>query len=431
MWGVVILLAGTLLAGCPGGGRAPGGGNGTPGSGSTVRLEFWHTRRRDQEKSLQAICEEFERATPGVAIEPSYQGSYDELNKKLRASIEARSLPALAVAYESQVMEYMAGGVVRPLDDLVQDPEIGLKADDLADIPELYLESNRYPHYENKLLSFPFTKSNLVMYYNKSLLQKAGFTTPPQTWGEFENQAAAVTKLIDSPAYAFSLDASTLDGIIYSHGGEVLAPDGKHTLFDQPPAVNALEMLQRMAKAKTLTLTAGDNTGALFNSQRCAFVLDSSSARASAEKRIGNTFDWDIAVIPHADGVEPVTVMYGGNICVFKSTPEQERAAWKFVQFFTSPAVTARWARETGYLPVRKSAVELPEMKAFYQENPRARHVYEILPMAKGEPNVVGWQEIRSQLEDAAQRVIGSGEAPVKVARELKQKADKTLIQSQ
>jgi ABC-type glycerol-3-phosphate transport system substrate-binding protein len=429
--GVVSLAA--LLSGCPG--ATPPAGSGTsssPGgtaSGGSVKLEFWHTRRGSQEDLLKAVCDEYEAKNPNVQLEPVYQGNYDALNKKIRASIQAKSVPALAVAYESHVTEYMANEVVRPLDDLVKEPETGLSEADLADIPEQYLASNRYKQFNNQLLSFPFTKSNLVMYYNKTLLKKAGFDAPPATWDEFEKQAAAVTRLIGKPAYACNPDPSTLDGIIYSFGGQVLDESGVSTQFDQPAAVKAFEMLGRMAKSKTLVEATGDDVGGLFIGQSCAFALDSSSGRKNMEEGVGSQFDWDIAIIPHAEGVQPVTVMYGPNICIFKGTPERERESWKFVKYFTSPEVTARWARETGYLPVRKSAVELPEMKAFYQQNPRAQHVYDILPSAKGEPNVVGWQEVRDQLAAAARAVI-SGANPIATATGLKKKADQTLAQS-
>ena len=431
MWLGSLLLAGSVLSGCLTGAGSSTGTAGTPAStGSGVRLEFWHTRRRQQEKVLQAICRDYEKANPGVRMEPKYQGSYDQLNTQVRAAIAANSLPALAVAYESHVTEYMAKDVVRPLDDLVKDPELGFTGPELEDIPEQYLASNRFRQFNNQLLSFPFTKSNLVLYYNRSLLRKAGFGGPPQTWGEFEQQAAALAKQIGKPAYAFSIDASTLDGLIYSHGGAVLADDGAHTLFDQAATVRTFELLQRMAKARTLALTDADRVAALFAAQGCAFVIDTSSGRAYTEELIGGKFDWDIGVIPHGEGVDPVTVMYGPNVCIFKSTPEQEREAWKFVKYFVSPEVTARWARETGYLPVRRSAVELPEMKEFYAKNPRALHVYEVLQAAKGEPNVIGWQEVRGLLEDAARKVVTAGTDPRAAAVDLKRKADQALAQS-
>lgn len=394
-----------------------------------MRLQFWHTRRGDQEKALQGICEDYNKQNPHVKVEPLYQGNYDRLNQKIRASIQAKDLPALAVAYESQVVEYAGSDVLVPLEPFVQDPELGFTPEELSDFPNAYLDSNRFPQFENRLLSFPFTKSTLVLYHNLSLMKQAGFEKAPETWGELEKQAAAITARTGKPALVFETDPSTLDGMIYSFGGELLTPEGK-TRFDEAPTVQVFQLLQRMARAKTLTWATGDDAANLFVSGGCAFNLGSSSTRAQGETQIGQAFEWDLAVIPHAAGVEPVTVMYGPNVCLFRSTPAREREAWKFVRYFVSPEVTARWARETGYLPVRKSAVELPEMKEFYEANPRAWHVYEATQFAKGEPNVLGWQEVRDLLKSAADSVINTGADPKTTAVTLKQKADRVLAES-
>jgi multiple sugar transport system substrate-binding protein len=424
-----LLVSPLLLAGCLSGApRTIGTTAGAPGG--KVTLQFWHTRRDSQEKALQAICTEFEQLNPGVTVTPRYQGGYGDLSKKIRAATQAKSLPALTVAYEDQVAEYMRSGVVLPLDPLVKDATSGLTTDELADIPEPYLHGNRSSQASGQLLSFPFTKSNLVLYYNQTLLEKAGFPTPPQTWNEFEQQCTAITAKLGKPALAFSSDASTLDGMIYSFGGEVLAEDGKHTLFDQPATVKTFELLHRMAKARTLVEVSGDDTASMFGSQLCAFMLNTSAGRVSMEERVKDSFNWDLTIIPHADGVDPVTVMYGPNVCIFKGTPEADAAAWKFVKFWVSPEVTARWARDTGYLPVRKSAVQLPEMVEFYRKNPRAQHVYEVLERAKGEPTVFGWGEVRSELEKMASQVTGLGTSPAAAAVELKKASDRILAQT-
>jgi ABC-type glycerol-3-phosphate transport system substrate-binding protein len=423
---LVALVAALLGSGCGRAAtRAAGGGD-----GESLRLEFWHTRRGDQEKLLQEICREYSEQTPGVTIDPIYQGGYDELNKKLRASIQGGALPALAVAYESQLSEYMANDAVRPLDDLVADPEIGFTPDELADFPPQYLESNRFQQFGNQLLSFPFTKSNLVLYYNRAALEREGLRAPPETWEEFERVCASVTRRTGKPALAFAIDASTLDGMVYSYGGEVLAEDGVTTLFDQAPTVRAFEMIQRMARQKTLSEDAGDDTGALFAGEMRAFALSTSSSRAMVDELVGGRFPWSIAMIPHAAGVAPATVMYGPNVCLFRGSERQEREAWRFVRYFVSPEVTARWSRQTGYLPVRRTAAALPEMEAFFRETEAARNTYEILPMARPEPNVVGWQEVRKHLEDAARAVIAGRVEPAQAAAELKRRADRTLAES-
>jgi ABC-type glycerol-3-phosphate transport system substrate-binding protein len=424
---LLALAAMGLLAGClNGGGSTPGGGGG--GGGKNV-LQFWHTRRGDQEKAIQAICTDFNRKNPGFEIQPLYQGSYDQLNQKVRAAIQGKSLPAISVAYESQVVEYMGNGALEPIETFVKDPKDGLSEADLADFEPQYLESNRYQQFGGKLLSFPFTKSVLLLYYNAKLLKDAGFDKPAESWDEFEKQAAAIAAKTGKPAFVFDSDPSTLDGMIYSFGGELLTADGK-TRFSEKPTRSMLEMLKRMKQAKTLVWAAGDDAANLFLSGGAAFSTGTSSTRAQAETQIGNRFAWDVAVIPHASGANPVTVMYGGNVCIFKSTPERELAAWRFVKYFVSPEVTARWARDTGYLPVRKSAIDLPEMKTFYQQHPVALHVLDVAKVAKGEPNVLGWQEVRDLLKAASDAMVNGSGQPAPAAAELKEKADKALAES-
>lgn len=421
---VLLLAASAALAGCLG----AGGGARTTGApaGNRMVLPFWHTRRGDQEKSLQAICAEYNRRNPGVEIQPLYQGDYDRLNQKVRASIQANDLPALSVAYESQVTEYMTAGVLEPFETFLSDPQLGLSEGELADFFPQYLESNRYGQFGGRLLSFPFTKSVLLLYYNKKLM---GPGAPPATWAEFERQSAAIKARTGKPAFVFDSDPSTLDAMIYTFGGELLNPDGT-TRFNEKPTVEMLSLLKRMKDAGTLTWAGGDDASNLFVSGGVAFSTGTSSSRAQAEAQIGNRFDWDVAVIPHAEGVGRVTVLYGPNVCIFKSTPDRQREAWKFVKYFVSPEATARWARETGYLPVRKSAVELPEMKAFYAENARARHVLEAAEAARSEPNVLGWQEVRNLLKGASDAVITGGADPAATAASLKRSADKVLAES-
>ena len=58
---------------------------------------------------------------------------------------------------------------------------------------------------------------------------------------------------------------------------------------------------------------------------------------------------------------------------------EKQEAAFKFVAFGSTPENTAWWSQNTGYMPVRKSAVELPELKDFYEKNPNSKVAVEQL----------------------------------------------------
>jgi len=87
--------------------------------------------------------------------------------------------------------------------------------------------------------------------------------------------------------------------------------------------------------------------------------------------------------------------MFGANICILKSTPEREQQAWEFIKYFSTTATTVRWAMATGYLPVRKSAAEDPQLKAFFAAAPQNRSAFDLLPYAHPEPNAACWQGVR------------------------------------
>ena len=54
----------------------------------------------------------------------------------------------------------------------------------------------------------------------------------------------------------------------------------------------------------------------------------------------------------------------GTDLFVFSSaTAEQKTAAYKLLQFLTTKENQIEWAKATGYIPVRKSAIESDEYK--------------------------------------------------------------------
>jgi ABC-type glycerol-3-phosphate transport system substrate-binding protein len=428
----VLALACT---GCRSGGNQAAQGNGGTAaegtsSGGVLALDFWHTRRQSDQKALEAIVADFNQANPDVKITAQYQGDYPDLFRKVTASIQTKQLPALAVAYESMISEYMAANILVPLDPFLKDKEYGLSAASLTDIFPAYLDTNRFPQFDNQLLSFPFTKSNLMLYYNRDLLQKAGFQAPPVTWEELITQCRAIKKQTGKPVWAFDLDPSTFDGIIFSYGGELLSTDRTRTLFDSPAARSAFQLVDRLFREGLAYQVNPDDLNNEFANGNAAFITRSSTGRPTLERLIEKKFAWDLAILPHGPGVKPVTVMYGANICVFKSTPERERAAWRFIQYFTSTPITARWATQTGYLPVRKSAAEDAAVKKLFADNPRARRAFDALPYARPEPNIAGWQEVRDLISEAVTSIINRQATPEEAARTLKEKADGVIAKS-
>lgn len=390
---------------------------------------FWDRQTDENRDLLEKIIAEFNKSHGGMPVKADYVGGYSEIFRKLVTSIQAHTVPAMAVGYQSMTTVYAQTGAILPLDPLIADPEIGLSDEELADFFPVVLETNRYPSLDNGMYSFPFCKSVLMLYFNKRVLSAAGIQDPPRTWDEFMAQCRQIKERTGKSAYAVAVDASTFDGMVYSMGGDVYA-DGK-TLFDSPESLAVLKMHETLGKEglayQILAHRYDDRTE--FAQDKAAFFFRSSSHRTYTAMLI-EPEDWGMAVIPQADPADPKTVLYGPNINIFRTTPEQEHVAWEFAKYFTSPEITVRWALGTGYLPIRKSVAQDPRMQAFWNEWPYNKAPFDCLPFARSEPNVPGWQEVRELIENALAGVLNGVQSAEEAAAELKQRADKVLDES-
>ncbi len=424
-----MALAALLLAGCDNRGEMPGTASGK------IAIEFWHSQKRQNKDALEAVVARFNAQSPTYEIKLSNLGSYTTLFQKLRTTALGKGdMPQLAIAYESMVAELMQADCVAALDDYINHPDYGLSKEDQDDIFPSFLNSNRYPEFDGKLLSFPFTKSLLMLYYNAEILRAAGHEQPPATWKEFLQQCRDVKAKTDKLPYAYARDPSSFDSMIMSRGGQLAPNRGATSGLGSPQAVETLALLKTLVDEKLAIVIPfeSDDDRLYFSQGKCAFILRSSTTRSYMRKDMvdeqgRDRFAWSIACPPVGEGQPKLTVLYGGNIVMFKSTPERQRGAWEFMKFFISRDITAEWSVKTGYLPVRRSAAETKTLQDFFAEHPRNRAPFDTIPYGVREPSVAGWQKIRDEIAQALTRVVKQGADPARVAADLAKAADAEL----
>jgi sn-glycerol 3-phosphate transport system substrate-binding protein len=135
-------------------------------------------------------------------------------------------------------------------------------------------------------------------------------------------------------------------------------------------------------------------------------------------------------IIPQSDPKKPVTVMYGANIAIMKSTPLKQAAAWEFVKWFTDTPQSVKWSIASSYMPIRKSAAQNADLKAYWDKDPIAKQSFDIVTYSVPEPNIPGWQDTRTILEDAWQKVISSMATPQAAMDEAAAKANKVIAEA-
>ncbi|MBI2887655.1 MAG: ABC transporter substrate-binding protein [Chloroflexi bacterium] len=393
-----------------------------------VELVFWHRQTGDSEALQQKLIDEFMAANANVKIKAESLGDYNKLYQKIIASIQAGSPPDVVAAYENQAAEYFDAAALVPFDDYIKSKKYGLTEAELADYVSSFIEATKFPQYGGKSLTFPYTKSDLVMYTNMEVVRALGFDKPAATWDEFLTHCRkAVTT--GKQCYAMEVSASTFDGIVFSYGGDVVSSDGKRVLFDQPAVTKALQLYDTLAKEKLAYRVQGTDDQNDILAGRAVYMIRSSTSVPRLASGFKDNAKWEVTLIPQGTADKKATVLFGANISIMKSTPEKQLAAWLFIKYLTSRDVTARWGLDpsNGYFPVRQSALEQPSAKKFMDENPRFRQAFEIARYGKVEPSVRGWQEVRNLIEDSV-TAIATGKATVEqTQKQLQEKATKAI----
>ena len=151
-----------------------------------------------------------------------------------------------------------------------------------------------------------------------------------------------------------------------------------------------------------------------FGSGKVAMYVHSSAAFPFNDTNTRGKFQWTASPLPHPEGRTGGTLYQGTNIGIFAANhSQQERlAAWRFLKFITNTRNAARWSIDTGYVAIRKSAVDTPEMQAFLKDHPNYLVPIQLIPQAVFDPKPSYWDQMRPQIATFALEAINGQRSP-------------------
>ncbi|SER56963.1 multiple sugar transport system substrate-binding protein [Gracilibacillus ureilyticus] len=340
---------------------------GEEASSEPVEVEFWHAMSGPHEEAIKAFVEQFNNEHENITVKPVNQGSYDDLEQKIMAGAKAKLLPTLAQAVTNVVPEYIGNDFITPLNEFIEDGEIGLSEEELADYVDVFKESSSW---DGTYYSLPFSKSTRILFYNTGLLEEHGLEVP-ETWEDIRTIAETVTgDGVVGMGFENSYE-SEFQALLKQLGGTYIDEASNEAQFASAEGIEAMTMIKDMID-EGIARTAGedDYMSNPFGRGDVAMYIGSSAGIPHVASAAEGNIEWSATTLPTLDG-EAATTFAGNDIVMFNQAEEAEqKAAWEFIKFLTSPEVTAEWSMKSGYLPVRYSAQETPDYKTFVEENP-------------------------------------------------------------
>ena len=316
-----------------------------------VEITFWHAMNGEQETALKKLVDKFTKENSNITVALQNQSSYPDLQQKITATTASpKDLPTITQAYPDWLLNAMDENLVVDLKPYIENKT--LKFDNYDDILEGFRQASTI---DGKIYGMPFNKSTEVLWYNKTLLDKHNIAVPT-TYEEF----AKASKEVKEKANIVGGGFDSLSNYYTTYlKNEDVTFDSKLDPTSEA-SKKAVNYYLDGVKDGYFRIAGTDKyLSGPFGNETIALYVGSNAGEAFVKQGVGDKFEIGAAPYP-----AKYVMQQGTDLFVFSSaTAEQKTAAYKLLQFLTTKENQIEWAKATGYIPVRKSAIESDEYK--------------------------------------------------------------------
>lgn len=349
-----------------------------PASGT---IEFWSSHPGDSRDVELQIIADFERANPDATVKLVDAGdNYELVADRFATALTGgglRPLPDVVVLSDVTWFPFTLDGRLSPIDDLAR--TVGLDVSDYVDA--LYADYRL----DNAHYALPYARSTPLLLHREDLWDRADLPDRgPEDWAELKKWAQELKPLAASGGVVLALPTGTnyLDWILQNLVWEFEGgwSDEWRPTFTDRHTVEALTFFQGLVNDGLVGFS--DDPAAEFAAGRAACTIQSTGTLGTIDRDA--SFGFKAAFLP-GRGNCPTG---GAGIGIPTGISEARRLnAMKFAAFLTGTTATVAFSQATGYMPVRKSALQDESEKQYLADNPNFRIAVEQLPQMRVQDN--------------------------------------------
>ena len=366
---LVMALAMTAgLAGC-GSGQSGDSQDNNSGGGENepVTIEFasWYAAEETTADTMYAMIDAFEEKYDWITVNVT-EYAYNNLSEQLLVRGAGGTAPDVSQVNAGWVASLVEMDALNSMNDIL--PEDVLN--------DFYPSASAGFTYDGQVMAGTMIRNPFCMYYNKTLLEKAGYTEADLenlSWEKFNemcrNIAALGTNDEGNVVYGRSLSTALLSGTgyyfyndLFANGAAYADSEGNIT-FDSEGTVAALTQVQDLVKdgAVAAGLEIKDNR-TLFGNGQIGFHFDIASQKDTflATSSKGEAFAEEIGVAP-VPGNVPTFATDHALVC-FKQTEHPEECAL-LIDFLTGPEGMEIYTDNLDAIGARTSTSEIDYYK--------------------------------------------------------------------
>jgi len=386
-------------------------------SAQKLVLASWGTQEEIQ--AYQQVLRVFQERNPGIQVEYINIPSNEYL-AKITAMMAAGIPPDVFFINNIDFPGLASRRVLRPLDPFIQRDKYPM-----GDIFPGILKAFQWGGVQYGLSR---DVSNLVVFYNRNLLRKAGLPDPKPdwTWDDFLRYAKALTVEKDGKRVQWGVSFQTFylfwQPWVWSAGGRFYSPDHSKFLLNSPFSLEGLQFYldlrykHRVAPTPEEAQDRGPFT--MFLNGQTGMIVDGRWRVPTLKARA--KFDFD--VVPFPRGKAGSIVDIDGSGWVMAAGTRNPEAAWKLLSFLAGPEAIQIFTKTGLIIPARGVDVKnveksIQNLKDFFvPPPPKSQHFFlTVNKTARPTETFERWNEAL-QLINKALEPVWQGKAELKAA---------------
>ncbi len=369
-----------------------------------IEIRFWHILGYHVKAVIEEMIDEYNHTHPNVYVKPDFQGFFEEAQVKMLTAAITRHLPDVAQIPFEFLQSYVENGFIDPINN-------ELPEDLRSDVME---KMWKIVERDGNIYGLPFCVFTDVFFYNENAFLKAGLDpeASPSTWEEMVEIGKKLSRdtdgdgVLDSYAMTFYLSGIYgLAPILWANGGSIFTDDGRKVNLTSKEMEKTISMVYDLIfKHKIMPQKWTDwESAQAFLMGKLAMGWFISPGISYGEENL----PWTLKVshIPRFNG-KRYALLSGTALVNFSTNRRKRRAANDFMYWLINKENDIKLYEKIGFVPIRRSALNSLELKAFTKTNPNYRIPLEALEYAHPLPHHPEFLKINKEISSMLQRII-------------------------
>jgi multiple sugar transport system substrate-binding protein len=243
------------------------------------------------------------------------------------------AMPSLVLLTRADLEQAAQKGLLQPIDEISS----------TIDESDWYSFAQAMGIVQGTTYGLPFAADALSLVY-----RNASLTSNQPTWNDLQVQLDSLVFPAADPAIQTTL------ALYFSAGGSVQDAQGQPYIdadaLTQTLTAYQLGVKSGLINAGLLDLQSDDQAWEYFQNN------ESDGALTWASRQLQNSTDFKLALLPSL-GESSVTLAKGWVWCLLEQDAFAQQYAGKLIEYLVQPDFLAKWAPQSGYLPVRPSSL--------------------------------------------------------------------------